>query len=195
VLGSFIFGLASDRQITFEATQALARRAKLTFAQFVMLTPFPGTVDFDKWEKGFGGNPPMVEGIPITRYWLIPAHKRPKMFMPHPTMSSEELRQRTQGVWDEFYSFKAIWERSSCTPNLRARLAFIFISKLYRQMYASTGIATDSARRSKANNWARWLAKPTQKLFQAKPMPELQAPARRPKQQPQLSNDPLRVIS
>jgi hypothetical protein len=29
------------RQITFEATQALARRAKLTFAQFVMLTPFP----------------------------------------------------------------------------------------------------------------------------------------------------------
>jgi hypothetical protein len=89
-------------------------------------------------------------------------------------MSSEELRQRTQGVWDEFYSFKAIWERSACTPNLRARLAFIFISKLYRQMYASTGIATDSARRSKANNWARWLAKPTQKLFQAKPMPELQ---------------------
>ena len=24
------------------------------------------------------------------------------MFMPHPTMSSDEMRARTQGVWDEF---------------------------------------------------------------------------------------------
>lgn len=193
VLGSFIFGLASDREQTFEATQALARRSQITFAQFVMLTPFPGTVDFEKWEKAQGPNPPMVEGIPITRYWLIPAHKRPKMFMPHPTMSSDELRERTQGVWDEFYSFTAIWHRAACTPNLRARLVFILISKLYRQMYASTGIATDSARRTKANNWARWLMIPLRMLFKAKPMPELQIPGRR--QKPQLSADPLRVIS
>ena len=27
----------------------LARRADLTFAQFVLLTPFPGTLDFEKW--------------------------------------------------------------------------------------------------------------------------------------------------
>ena len=59
---------------------------------------------------------------------------------------------------------------------MRARLAFIFISKLYRQMYASTGIATDSARRNKASRWARWLAKPCRRLFIAKPMPELQMP-------------------
>ncbi|MBC7925457.1 MAG: B12-binding domain-containing radical SAM protein [Bryobacteraceae bacterium] len=178
VLGSFIFGLPSDRPDTFGATQDLARQAGLTFAQFVMLTPFPGTVDFEKWEKSLGPNPPTVEGIPITRYWLVPADKRPKMFMPHPTMSSEELRLSTQGVWDSFYSWSAVWRRSACTPNFRARLAFIFISKLYRQMYATTGIATDSARRSRATEWARWLAKPTQKLFQAKPLPDLQAPRR-----------------
>ena len=41
----------------------------------------------------------------------------------------------------------AVWRRADCTPNLRARLAFVFVSKLYRQMYASTGITTDSARR------------------------------------------------
>ena len=102
-----------------------------------MLTPFAGTVDFEKWEKAFGEDIPVVEGKPITRYWLIPPDKRPKMFMPHPTMTSEEMRQRTQQVWDRFYSFAAVWARSSCTPNLRARLAFVFISKLYRQMYAS----------------------------------------------------------
>src|SRR5256885_9671298 len=45
VLGSFIFGLPSDDPGTFDATVALAERANLTFAQFVLLTPFPGTVD------------------------------------------------------------------------------------------------------------------------------------------------------
>jgi hypothetical protein len=79
-------------------------------------------------------------------------------------------------VWDSFYSLGAIWKRASVTPNLRARLAFVFVSKLYRQMYANTGIATDSARRKRANSWARWIAMPCQKLFQAKPMPELRVP-------------------
>jgi hypothetical protein len=98
------------------------------------------------------------------------------MFMPHPTMDSAEMRERTQGVWDRFYSFAAIWKRSDCTPNWKARLAFIFISKLYRQMYASTGIATDSARRERANKRARFLAGHCRKLFSGKPMPELQVP-------------------
>jgi len=179
VLGSFIFGLASDRADTFDATHDLAQKAGLTFAQFVMLTPFPGTVDFEKWEKEQDVTVGAVDGIPLTRYWLIPAHKRPKMFMPHPTMGSAEMRERTQGVWDKFYSFASVWKRSACTPNLRARLAFVFVSKLYRQMYASTGIATDSARRNRASAWARWLAIPCRALFQGKPMPELQMPRRR----------------
>ena len=51
VLGSFIFGLPTDKPDTFDATAELAQRADVTFAQFVMLTPFPGTVDFAKWEQ------------------------------------------------------------------------------------------------------------------------------------------------
>jgi hypothetical protein len=196
VLGSFIFGLSTDRADTFDATLDLAHRSGLTFAQFVMLTPFAGTVDFERWEKAFGRDVPKVSGTPITRYWLIPAEERPKMFMPHPTMQSEELRARTQGVWDRFYSFSAIWKRSACTPDLRARLAFIFISKLYRQMYASTGIATDSARRNRANQWARWLAVPCRKLFQGNPMPDLQIPPRHedPMATPALENGAFSVI-
>ena len=58
VLGSFIFGLPTDRHDTFKATEELAARSGLTFAQFVMLTPFCGTVDFERWEKGLGPNPP-----------------------------------------------------------------------------------------------------------------------------------------
>jgi hypothetical protein len=61
---------------------------------------------------------------------------------------------------------------------LKARLAFVLISKLYRQMYANTGIATDSARVSRANQWARWIARPCRRLFTAPPMPDLQVPRR-----------------
>jgi hypothetical protein len=154
VLGSFIFGLPTDRQATFEATAALAKRAELTFAQFVTMTPFPGTVDFGRWEKSVGDDAARIEGIPITRYWLIPGHARPKLYMSHPTMSADEIRRRTQSVWDSFYRLSEIWKRAKCAKSLKARLAFVFISKLYRQMYADTGIATDSARGKSVNRWA-----------------------------------------
>ncbi len=183
VLGSFIFGLSSDRPDTFDATATLAQQADIAFAQFVMLTPLPGTVDFQHWEKAQESDPVKVAGIPITRYWLIPSKIRPRMFMPHPSMTSEELRQRTQLVWDRFYSLGSIWKRSHCVSSVRARLAFLFISKLYRQMYAGTGIATDSARQDRAQFWARLLAKPCQRLFQAKPMPDLKVPRARAEHQ------------
>jgi radical SAM superfamily enzyme YgiQ (UPF0313 family) len=189
VLGSFIFGLPTDKPGTFAATVELALKADVTFAQFVMMTPFPGTVDFGRWEKEQSLNPQTVEGTPITRYWLIPTAIRPKMFTPHPNMSADEIGYRTQGVWDRFYEFSAIWKRSACTPTLRARLAFVLLSKLYRQMYAGTGISTDSARRKKAKASARWIARQTRKIFQAKPMPELAAPVwePRPKTRPTLT--------
>jgi len=176
VLGSFIFGLPSDRPQTFEATAAVAQRAQITFAQFVMLTPFPGTVDFARWEKSVGSEIQSVGGVPITRPWLIPHSRRPKMYWPHPAMSADEIRQRTQAVWDRFYSLKFIWQRSRFLKTLRSRLAFILISKIYRQMYADTGIATDSARLARSTRWARWLAKPCQHLFAGRPMPQLQVP-------------------
>ena len=176
VLGSFIFGLSTDRQDTFEATADLAKRAELTFAQFVMMTPFPGTVDFDRWERSSEGNPERIDGIPITRYWLIPGHRRPKLYMPHPSMSAEEIRLRTQGVWDSYYRLAEVWKRAKFIKSMKARLAFVFISKLYRQMYANTGFATDSARRKSANRWARWTGTICLRLFRGRPMPHLQVP-------------------
>jgi radical SAM superfamily enzyme YgiQ (UPF0313 family) len=176
VLGSFIFGLPTDKPATFDATVDMALKAGVTFAQFVMMTPFPGTVDFARWEKEQAKEPMLVGDVPITRYWLIPAAIRPKMFTPHPSMSSDEIRERTQKVWDRFYNWSAIWQRSACTPTLRARIAFMFLSKLYRQMYAGTGISTDSARRKKSKTAARWTARQCRKLFQSKPMPELKSP-------------------
>ena len=94
VLGSFIFGLPSDRAATFEATADVAERAGLTFAQFVMLTPYPGTVDFEAWEKRVGADVAHVAGIPVTRHWSIPQAQRPKVYLPHPVMTPDEIRER-----------------------------------------------------------------------------------------------------
>ncbi len=176
VLGSFIFGLPSDRAATFDTTLALADRADLTFAQFVLLTPFPGTLDFDKWAKEEALTGRRVDGVPLTSHWLIPEQRRPKIYVAHPTMSPTEIRERTQKVWDQFYSFRRVWARSRVVKSLKFRLAFVLVSKLYRQMYANTGIATDSARVHRSARWARWLGRACRRLFVAAPMPELQMP-------------------
>ena len=141
-----------------------------------MLTPFPGTVDFANWEEAMASDLTRIAGMPLTRYWLIPANQRPKVFTPHPLLSPDDIRRGTQSTWDRFYSIPAIWERAHVVKSLKARLLFLLISKLYRQMYANTGIATDSARVSRSKNWARLLLRPCRKLFVTSPMPELQIP-------------------
>src|SRR5215475_13107862 len=178
VLGSFIFGLPSDRTDTFEATVALAHKADVTFAQFVLLTPFPGTLDFEKWAAEPEHQTNTVDGVPVTKHWLIPQHKRPKLYSVHPTMAFEEIRVRTQQAWDSFYSWPRVWERAKAScESLRARIAFVLISKLYRQMYANTGIATDSARVARSARYARWIGTATRGLFLASPMPQLEMPS------------------
>ena len=176
VLGSFIFGLPTDTPTTFDATADLAHRAGVTMAQFVMLQPLPGTLDFQKWERE-AVDVPKIDGIPLTRYWLIPNSRRPRIYTPHPVMSADEIRIRTQGVWNRFYSLGVVWQRSSCVKSLKSRLAFVLLSKLYRQMYANTGIATDSARVARSAKRARVLAKIARRFFVAAPMPDLAEPA------------------
>ena len=77
VLGSFIFGLASGRPSTVAATADIADRAGLAFAQFVMLTPYPGPLIFRHGES-LGPDAASIEGIPIPRHWFIPRAPRPR---------------------------------------------------------------------------------------------------------------------
>jgi hypothetical protein len=75
-------------------------------------------------------SPVEIAAISITRRWLIPQALRPKLYWPHPTMSAEDIRRNTQSVWDTFYGLKSIWARSRFIKSLRARLAFVLISKI-----------------------------------------------------------------
>jgi hypothetical protein len=95
-------------------------------------------------------------------------------------MTLEEIRRGTQHAWDRFYSWRNVWERSRVVKSMKSRLAFCLVSRLYRQMYANTGIATDSARVARSTRWARYLGMATRRLFLTKPMPELQMPEPQP---------------
>jgi len=169
--------LPTDTPDTFAATVDLAQRAGVSFAQFVLLQPLPGTIDFGKWERETT-NVPTIDGVPLTRYWLIPPERRPRVYVPHPLMTADDVRARKQNVWDRFYRLSLVWQRSSFLKSVRARLAFVLISKLYRQMYANTGIATDSSRVQRSALWARWLARFARRLFASYPMPALREPRR-----------------
>jgi hypothetical protein len=178
VLGSFIFGLATDTVSTFDATAAVAQQAGVAFAQFVTLQRLPGTVDFIRWEEELGDQVPTCNGIPVTRYWLIPPSERPQLNIPHPALTPAEIRGHTQGVWDRFYRLPAIWERSRIIKSISGRLGFALISKMYRQMYANTGLATDSARVAKSTRMVRWIAPLARRFFIMAPMEGLQVPER-----------------
>ena len=119
-----------------------------------------------------------IDGIPITRHWLIPQADRPKVYTPHPVMSADEIRDGTQGVWDRVLQpARNIWERSRCVrvaevaAGVRADLEAVPAD--VREHRASPPTARASSR---ANRWARLIAKPCRRLFVARPLPALASP-------------------
>ena len=175
MLGSFIFGLPTDTPATFDATADLAQRAGVSFAQFVMLTPFPGTVDFAKWERE-SVDGPSIDGIPADPLLAHPvgAAEGVHRIRRWPPMRSGRGR-RGSGIG---LFAAAIWRRSTCVRSIRSRLAFVLISKLCaRQMYLLPGLRP-TAPVSRVGP-PRPLDRPGRApaLFIAAPMPELQEPA------------------
>ena len=102
--------------------------------------------------------------------------KRPKLLTPHPVMSPEEIRKGTDEVWENFYSVWASWKRSNVVKSLRSRLMFVLASKAMLYGFGKTGLSTDSARASRASQWAGLGFSLLQKLMTTKPMPDLQVP-------------------
>ena len=117
-----------------------------------------------------------VDGIPVSRHWLIPQSRRPKLLTPHPVMSGEEIRQGTQNVWTDFYSLKASWQRSNILKSFKSRIAFVVASKVMLNAFGRTGLSTDSARASRATKLGGIGFSVLQKMFAARPMPDLPVP-------------------
>ena len=78
VLGSFIFGLPTDKPDTLRPRRRLALKAEIAFAQFVMMTPFPGNRRFRPLGERAVGESNHGGRHAITRYWLIPTERPAK---------------------------------------------------------------------------------------------------------------------
>ena len=142
-----------------------------------MLTPFPGTVDFAKWEEKMASDPTRIAGYPLTRFWLIPREQRPKVYTPHPMLSPDEIRRGTQSVWDRFYSIPAIWERASIVKSLAGALAVrADVEAVPADVREHRHCHRQRARDALGATGRAWLAQAGRRLFVASPMPDLQVP-------------------
>jgi radical SAM superfamily enzyme YgiQ (UPF0313 family) len=98
--GMFIFGADEDTVETVRETVRFARRHPIVSAQFMILTPLPGTVVFDEMDR---------EGRLLTRDWsLYDAHR--VVFRPR-KMSTFELQVETLRAFGAFYSLRAALRR------------------------------------------------------------------------------------
>ena len=108
----------------------------------------------------------------MNRYWLARANERLGVAIQNPVMTRAEISAGTRSAWDQFYSLRLLWERSRRIRTLRKRLMFVLFFKMYRQMYAGTGFASDSARQRVAM-WAGLLALPCRRFFKSPPTPDV----------------------
>ena len=113
-----------------------------------------------------------VDGVPITRHWLIPQERRPKVYIAAPDdVAGRDPPAHAGASGIGSTRCRRIWARADVVQSLRARLAFVLISKLYRQMYANTGIATDTARTARSAKVARWIARPCRRCSRRRRCP------------------------
>ena len=102
VWASFVFGLDEDTEDVFERTLVFATEARVFMALFALLTPYPGTMLFERLR---------AEGRLLDeRWWLRPNRDDFPLYRPR-RMSPERLYEGWQDTWRRFYSTGAILRR------------------------------------------------------------------------------------
>jgi radical SAM superfamily enzyme YgiQ (UPF0313 family) len=93
VIGSFMFGFDTDKKDVFNNTLKMIKELDIDVADFCILTPFPGTPLFNRFEK---------EGRILTKDWSKYTMKN-VVFEPK-NMTAEELLQGVKKMYNEYYS-------------------------------------------------------------------------------------------
>ncbi len=143
IMGAFIFGIETDTVDSLEYTIRFARDCGIALAQFVPMTPLPGTVDFHMLQKGRKEIKLLKEDYD---YWLDPDH--PRILYKHPHLSTEELLGRVERAWSVFYSFSSIVKRSrhfGLLKDIRKFLVYLVVCRGLLTRYKRYGISADSA--------------------------------------------------
>jgi radical SAM superfamily enzyme YgiQ (UPF0313 family) len=100
IWGSFVLGFDEDDENSLENTIKMAKASKLDFACFNFLTPLPGTIVYDKFEK---------EGRLGSKNWAD--YNMANLVFRPIRVTSEVLEEKVRKAWLEFYSIKAIFKR------------------------------------------------------------------------------------
>jgi len=120
VIGSFIFGFDTDTKDVFKQTLKIIDELKIDVVDFCILTPFPGTPIYEKFEK---------EGRILTKDWSKYTMKN-VVFKPS-NMSPDELINGVKWLYKNYYS----------TPNTLKRI----IRSLYLGIYPIFLVITRNA--------------------------------------------------
>jgi radical SAM superfamily enzyme YgiQ (UPF0313 family) len=172
ILGSLIFGLETDTPESLEYTKIFSRDCGMALAQFIPMVPFPGTVDFALMRRG--QKELQLKDVDYD-YWLDPDH--PRILYNHPNFKSdEELLQKVDEAWEDFYSPSSIMKRSRgfAYKGWKAHLAYFALNRGLFTRYRRHGLSQDSAvRGNKKRRMAKLLGKLTLRLLKKKPAADL----------------------
>jgi radical SAM superfamily enzyme YgiQ (UPF0313 family) len=169
ILGSFIFGIESDTPESVEETIRFARDCGIALAQFIPMTPLPGTVDFHMLRRGKKVLRLVKEDYD---YWLDPQH--PRILYEHPHLSAAEIESGIERAWRAFYSMSAILKRArhfGLVGQPRKLLAYLVICRGLLTRYKRYGLSADSAARGTNRKLAALLGRLALMLMKRRPAP------------------------
>lgn len=107
IQGLFVFGFDNDTSEIFDKTLQLIYRWKLDKAGFAILTPFPGTMLYEKFEK---------EGRIVTKDWT--KYNLKNVVFKTKNMTEDELFDGTNRLLNEFYSIPNLIKRNIQDENV-----------------------------------------------------------------------------
>ena len=171
ILGSFIFGIESDTTDTLDETIQFSRDCGIALAQFIPMTPLPGTVDFHQMRKGKNALKLLK---PDYDYWLDPQH--PRVLYQHPRLAPEQILGGIERAWKDFYSLSSIVRRAKrfgLIAEPRKFLAYLVVCRGLLTRYQRYGLSADSAVRGTNRKLATLLGKLALALMKRKPAPTL----------------------
>ena len=123
--GAFIFGFDHDDKSVFERTLDFMNKTKIDFAQFGILTPFPGT----KLQERLKSENRIISED-WTKYDISHTVFKPAK------MTVEELDSGRQWIEDEFYSLKGTIRRMfGLGKRVRYLFPMLVLNASYRQYF------------------------------------------------------------
>jgi radical SAM superfamily enzyme YgiQ (UPF0313 family) len=129
IQGCFVFGFDDDTPEVFERTAEFVVEARIDLPRFAVLTPFPATPLFKRYER---------DCRLLTRDWELYDGQH-VVFQPR-HMSAADLMRGTEAAWKHVYSYRSIARRIWASPAARsvvigANLGYRFYAHHLQRFY------------------------------------------------------------